>query len=117
MRCRVVVKTPVEVLPGRTGCVEVEIPGREHLAELGLIEPHGRESRVLVARGIVQTRSEEEMIRVVNVGDKPGKLHPNQRIGICDSFYEAETSEHPHIVRASIRSESDGEKIETPEHL
>ena len=86
MRCRVVVKTPVEVLPGRTGCVEVEIPGREHLAELRIIEPHRRETRVLVARGIVQTRSEEVMIRVVNVGDKPVKLHRNERIGICESF-------------------------------
>ena len=40
IRCRVVVETAIEVLPGRRGCVKVEIPGREHSAELRLIEPH-----------------------------------------------------------------------------
>ena len=119
MVCRVVVRETITVPPQSRMCIPVLIPGSEHLTDNGIIETSPKlwqDKKIVLTRGIIHSKAENQAVQILNFGSKPVVLYPNTKLGTCESCYH---TPEPELSRCNAVSseESEAATDKLPEHL
>lgn len=75
------------VPPNSGSFIPVRIPGAEHLAEPGLVEPTLDINKAFIVLGLVNLNRNDVSINVLNTTTDP--VYANQQVGNCVSFTES----------------------------
>ena len=91
--CRVIIKNDVTIPPWSQQMVPIDIVNAGFLSGDGLIQPSPQAIEtyeVLLLPGVISTRKDKLLARLVNFGEESVTLHSRLCIGSCESYYENE---------------------------
>ncbi|KAH3740959.1 hypothetical protein DPMN_047677 [Dreissena polymorpha] len=89
--CRVECMHTISVPAHTRMSIFVKIPMKDHLAELGYVEPSFdlmAKCEVAVIDGIVDTTSYTLNMHFLNYGNSDVKIHKHTNLGFCESYFE-----------------------------
>lgn len=116
MKCRALLEETVTVPPNSGSFILVKIPGAEHLAESGLVEPTLDTNKAFIVPGPVNLNRNNVSINVLNTTTDPLSLYANQQVGNCVSITES-TNKIPVCNRAVHSGSSNNVGVSVPDYL
>ena len=113
--CRVELQQTVEIPANSMMMVPIKIPQKEHLSELGLVEPsfHLMATKEISLMGGVVSISSDPVMTVLNYGNSSVRLYKNTNLGTCESYFEPPMQP---IERVACVQEQHNEEF-LPDHL
>lgn len=116
MKCRALLEETVTVLPNSGSFILVMIPGAEHLAKSGLVEPTRDTKKAFIVPGLVNLNRNYIFINILNTTTDPVTLYANQQVGNCVSFTES-TNKIPVCTSVVHSGSSNNGGVSVPEYL
>lgn len=102
MNCRASLEETVTVPPNSGSFILVRIPGAEHLAKSGLVEPILDTNKAFIVPGLVNLNRNDVSINVLNTTTDPLTLYANQQVGNCVSFTESTNNQYQSVPEPCI---------------
>ena len=96
--------------------VNVNIPQKQHLGQLGYVEPSldlMAKNEVCIIGGVVDTTSETLTLSILNYGESDVTVYKNTHLGTCESHSETSTS----FDRIATIKQTETVTNTLPEHL
>ena len=112
MVCMVRVKETITIPPLSSVYIHVEIPHKDQLSKIALVEPASHSDKVHLAPGIIDTTERETKVQIQNHDCEEATLFKNTKIGECQSIY----LNNPKVsaVRTVTESEANDAKLSIP---